>query len=98
MTTIEIASKSSVSSQSSVTSLISSTSSSFSQFIAIDDLKRLIVELIKKVQKTKFTDKVQVSVFVAEKDVSSARSKACTSRLKYKIVDEQYSFFNFRLM
>jgi len=92
MATTEIAPKPSVSSQPPVTPPISSTSSPFPQFIAVDDLKRLVVELIKEAQKAKFTDKVQVSAFVAEKDVPSARSRARASRLKYKIVDERYSF------
>jgi len=90
MTSTEIASKLSVSSQSSTTSFRSSTFSPFSQFIAVDDLKRLVIEFIKKAQKAKFTDKVQVLVFVAEKNVSSAKSRARASRLKYKTVDERY--------
>lgn len=69
----------------------SRTSPSFPLFVAVDDLKQLVVGFIKKAQKAKSTDKVEASASVAEKDVLPARSKARASRLEYKIVDERYS-------
>ena len=90
MASTEIAPKSSVSPQPPATSPGSPTSSSFLQFIAVDDLKTLVVGFIKEAQKAESTDKVQVSAFIAEKDVPPARSGAHASRLEYKIVDERY--------
>lgn len=68
----------------------SPTSPSFPQSITFDDLKRLVVGLIKEAQKTESTDKVQATASVAEKDVAPAGSGARTSRLEYKTVDERY--------
>ncbi len=91
MATTEIAPKPSVSPQPPVTPPISPTSPPFPQSIAVDDLKRLVVGLIKEAQKAESTDKVQASASVAEKDVPPAGSGARASRLEYKIVDERYS-------
>jgi len=63
---------------------------SFPQSVAFDDLKRLVVGLIKEAQKVESTDKVPATASVAEKDVPPAGSRARASRLEYKTVDERY--------
>jgi len=86
----ENAPKPSISPQPPATPPGSPTSPPFPQSVAFDDLKRLVVGLIKEAQKAESTDKVQATASVAEKDVPSAGSRARASRLEYKIVDERY--------
>ncbi len=70
MAPIEIATKPSVSPQSPPTPPNSPIFPPFPQ--SIDDLKRLGVVIIKEAQKAEYTDKVQASASVAEKDVPPA--------------------------
>jgi hypothetical protein len=86
-----IAPKPSVSPQPPATPPGSPTSPSLPQFVAVDDLKKLVIGLIKEAQKAESTDKVQASASVAEKDVPPAGPGARASRLEYKTVDERYS-------
>ncbi len=85
MATTEIGPKPSVSPQPPVTPPGSPTSSPSPLFVAVDDLKRFVVGLSRK----EATDKVQTTTPEAKKDVPAAGSRARTSRLEFKTVDER---------
>lgn len=81
--------KPSVSPQPPATPPGSPASPTFPQFVTVDDLRRLVVGLIKEAQKAESADKVQTTASVPEKDVPPAGSRARTSKLEFKTVDER---------
>ena len=75
--------KLSVSPQQPATPPGSPTSPSFPQSIAVDDLRRFLVGLIKEAQKAESTGKVQTTVSVPEKDIALSGPRARASRLEF---------------
>jgi hypothetical protein len=81
--------KPSVSPQQPATPPGSPTSLSFPQSITVDDLRRLVVGLIKEAQKAESIGKAQTIASVPEKDITPSGPRARASRLEFRTVDER---------
>ncbi|KAL2058743.1 hypothetical protein ABVK25_000034 [Lepraria finkii] len=91
MAPTEISPKPSASPQPPATPPGSPTSMPFPQSVAVEDLKRLVVWLVKEAQNAESADKVQTTALEGEKDVQPAESRARASRLEYKTIDERWN-------